>query len=162
MKPRISAIASVGENRELGKDGTLAWRIKGDLRRVKELTTGHTLIMGRKTYESIGRPLPNRTNIVVTHDGNFRADGCVVVHSLDEAFAKAAETEPEEIFVFGGAQIYAASFPRIERLYLTKIHAADPDADTFFPDYAAFSRVIEREAREEDGLPYEWLTLERK
>lgn len=160
--PRISAIASIGENRELGKSGRLLWRIPDDLKRVKALTTGHPIIMGRKTYESIGKPLPNRTNIVITRDKSYRAEGCVVVHSLDEALAKAREVENKEVFIFGGAQIYEEAFPHIDRLYLTTIHANDPDADTFFPDYSVFTKAIEKEKRDHGGLDYEWTTLERE
>lgn len=160
-EPRISAIASIGENRELGKGGRLLWRISDDLKRVKTLTTGHPIIMGRKTYESIGRPLPNRTNIIVTHDASYHANGCVVVHSLEAALAHARTTEKEEVFIFGGAQIYEEAMPQVGRLYLTVINASDPEADTSFPDYSSFTNIIEKEAREQEGLAYSWLTLER-
>ena len=162
IQPIISAIAAIGENRELGKSGDLIWRISDDLRRVKELTTGHTLIMGRKTYESIGKPLPNRTNIVVTRDTGYQADGCIVAHSLDEALAKAREVEEGEIFIFGGAEVYKEALPTITRLYLTLVHASNPKADTFFPDYSDFTKVIETEEREQEDLKYQWVTLERK
>jgi len=158
--PRISAIAAIGENRELGKDGRLIWHIKDDLRRLKKLTTGHPLIMGRKTYESIGRPLPDRTNIIVTRDKHYGAEGCIVTHSLEEALQKAREADNEEIFVFGGAELYKQALPLVDRLYLTLIHARDSDADTFFPDYGEFTKVIEKEKRGGDGLEYEWVTLE--
>lgn len=158
---RISAIAAVGKNRELGTKNQLSWRIKDDLKRVKNLTTGHPIIMGRKTYESIGHPLPNRTNIIVTRDLTFTSEGCVVVHSVNEAIAKATNFNHEEIFIFGGAEIYAQAFPFIDRLYLTYIHAADSKADVFFPDYSEFTHIIECEVRQTDGLTYEWMTLER-
>ena len=159
---RISTIAAVGENRELGKKNELIWPIRDDLKRVKELTMGHPLIMGQKTYESIGRPLPGRTNIVLTQDDTYAPEGCVMAHSLDEAFEKAREVEDEEIFVFGGAYVYAQTIEITDRLYLTLIHDTDQDADAFFPEYEAFTKVIEKEEREQDGLKYDWLILERE
>ena len=159
--PRISAIASIGENRELGKGGALIWRISDDLTRLKQLTQGHAIIMGRRTYESIGKPLPNRTNIIVTRNTSFVADGCVVVHSLDEALTYAREIETEEIFIFGGAEIYKEALPHIDRLYLTTVHAEDPDADAFFPDYSEFTKVVETETRGQGGLAHDFVTLER-
>jgi len=159
--PRISAIAAIGKNRELGRTNDLIWRISEDIKRVKQLTMGHPLIMGRKTYESIGKPLPGRTTIIVTRDPNFRAEGCVVVHSLEDALKQAREIETEEIFIFGGAQLYEQALPIIDRLYLTIVDAEDPTADTYFPDYDDFAKVIEKEKRDHDGLEYEWLTLER-
>jgi len=157
----ISAIAAIGKNRELGKDGDLIWRIKEDLGRVKALTTGHPIIMGRKTYESIGHPLPNRTNIVITRDASYTTEGCVVTTSLEEALNKARFAEgADEIFIFGGAEIYNIALPVTDRLYLTIIDAEDAHADTYFPDYSAFTNIIEKEMRDQNGLSYEWVTLE--
>lgn len=161
QKARISAIAAIGENRELGTQNQLSWRIRDDLKRVKTLTTGHPLIMGRKTFESIGHPLPNRTNIIVTRDKSFTAKDCVIVYSIIEALEKAHALDSEEIFIFGGAQIYREAFPYIERLYLTFIHASDSEADVFFPDYSEFTTILDSEIREQDGLVYDWVTLER-
>lgn len=159
----VSAIAAIGKNRELGTKNQLSWRIKEDLRRVKELTTGHPIIMGRKTFESIGRPLPNRTNIVVTHDAAYQAEGCVIAHSIEEALGKARAIDTDEIFVFGGAQIYAEAMPHIERLYLTRIEAADPSADVFFPEFETTFREVRRYGRkEQDGIGYEWVDYERE
>ncbi|MBX2866570.1 dihydrofolate reductase [Candidatus Kaiserbacteria bacterium] len=158
----IGIIAAIGKNRELGKNGDLIWRISDDLKRVKDLTTGHPIVMGRKTYESIGRPLPNRTNIVVTRDPSYEAEGCIVTTSLEEALEKAKESEgADEIFIFGGAQIYEMALPYTDRLYLTIIDAEDPEADTFFPEYDTFTNVIKKEKRDQDGLSYEWFTLEK-
>lgn len=159
--PRISAIAAIGRNRELGKNGDLIWRIKEDLGHVRDITMGHPLIMGRKTHESIGKPLPGRVNIVVSRDITYTADGCVVVPSVEMAIEKAALLEKEEIFIFGGAQIYEAALPLTTRLYLTQIDAEDSDADTFFPDYTSFSKILDEEKREQDGLSYTWITRER-
>ena len=160
-KPRISAIAAIGKNRELGKGGDLIWKAKDDMKRLKELTMGHPLIMGRKTYDSIGRPLPGRTNIIITRNPDLRCEGCVIVQSLEDALTHAKRIEKEEIFVFGGAQIYTEALPHTDRLYLTLFDAEDPEADTFFPDYSAFTNTIEQQQRGQDGLAYEWVTLER-
>lgn len=159
----ISTIASVGKNRELGRSGELLWRITDDLRRVKALTMGHPLIMGRRTHESIGRALPGRTNIIVTRQATYAAPDCIVVTSLEDALAAAAATEgADEIFIFGGAEIYAAALPHVDRLYLTVIDAEDSAADTFFPPYEEeFTNVIENETRDQDGLAFTWVTLER-
>ena len=159
-KPRISAIAAVGKNCELGKNGDLIWRIKEDLGRVRDLTMGHPIIMGRKTHESIGKPLPGRVNIVVTRDPSYTADGCVVVPSVTMAIEKASLLDQDEIFIFGGAQIYEAALPYTNRLYLTEIDAEDPDADTFFPEYSNFAHVVESEMHSQDGLSYIWITRE--
>lgn len=158
--PRISIIAAVGKNRELGKKNGLIWRIPDDLKRFKALTMGHPIIMGRKTYESIGRPLPGRTNIVVTR-GDFSAEGCVIAHSLEEALFTAEKLNCDEVFVIGGGQIYADALLLAHRLYLTIIDDTNPSADIFFPDYTSFSKVIETEKRNHDGLAYKWVTLER-
>lgn len=160
MKARVSIIAAIGKNRELGKKNELIWRISPDLRRVKELTTGHPIIMGRNTYESIGRPLPNRTNIVVT--GSVASiEGCIVSTSLEEALRIAHDIDQEEIFIFGGARLYEASLPFVQRLYLTTIEATDSEADAFFPPYDDFKNVVEEEPHLEHTPPYSWVTLER-
>ena len=158
--PRISIIAAVGQNRELGKKNGLIWRIGADLRRVKEITMGHPIIMGWNTYQSIGRPLPGRTNIVLSFTP-MKINGCVVATSLEEALTKAKEVEQEEIFIFGGASVYKEAIGITDRLYLTRIEATDADADAFFPDYSEFSKVLDEENHSEYVPPYTWLTLER-
>lgn len=161
--PRISIIAAIGQNGELGKNGELIWRISDDLKRVKTLTMGHPLIMGRKTYESIGRPLPGRTNIVISKSVE-EIEGCVVVKTLEGAIDVARTIDRDEIFIFGGAQVYAKALPRTDRLYLTVVNAEDNEADVFFPAYKdAFNHVISREVRidQATGLSYEWVTRER-
>lgn len=160
-KARLCAIAAIGENRELGKAGNLIWRIPEDLKRLKALTLGHPLIMGRKTYESIGKPLPGRMNIVVSGNADFEAPGCTVASSLPDALEIAHKDDREEIFIFGGASLYESALPFTDRLYLTLVHDTDPDADVFFPEYSDFTIVVEKETRDHDGLAYEWLTLER-
>ena len=149
--PRISIIAAVGQNRELGKKNGLIWRIGADLRRVKEITMGHPIIMGWNTYQSIGRPLPGRTNIVLSFRP-MKIGGCVVATSLEEALTKAKEVEQEEIFIFGGASVYKEAIGITDRLYLTRIEATD---------YSDFSKVLDEENHSEYVPPYTWLTLER-
>jgi len=127
----ISIIAALAENRVIGVNNTLPWRLPNDLKHFRRLTTGHAIIMGRKNYESIGKPLPERTNIVVTRNRDYRVDGCLIAHSLDEALRLAGD-DPE-IFVIGGAEIYREALPRADRLYLTQVHA-DVRGDTFFPE----------------------------
>lgn len=158
----ISAIAAIGQNRELGKDNELIWRIPADLQRLKSLTTGHPIIMGRKTYESIGRPLPNRTNIVISRDASYNAPGCTVTTSLEEALTAAHAVEKEEIFIFGGAAIYELAWPQITKLYLTIIYDSKPEADAFLPVYKPDFTTVERETSQTDtGLRYDWVTLVR-
>ncbi|MFA9262827.1 MAG: dihydrofolate reductase [Undibacterium sp.] len=159
--PRISLIVACSENRVIGNEGKIPWHLPDDFRRFKERTVGHAIIMGRKTHESIGRPLPGRTNIVITRDVTRDIPGCVVAGNLDEALLKACETESEEIFIIGGGQIYAEALPKAERLYLTRIHAI-MDGDAFFPEYShIFGKVIEQEESEEAGYQISYLTLER-
>lgn len=153
-------IVAVDETRAIGKDNRLLWHIPEDLRRFKELTTGHAVIMGENTYHSIGRPLPNRTNIVVTLDPNLALAGCLVVHSLEEAVAAAREHEANEVFVMGGASIYRQMLPMMDRLYLTLV-AGKHEADTFFPDYSAFSKVISEEAQSNGEYQFTFFVLER-
>jgi len=129
----ISIIAAIGKNRELGFKNTLLWHLSDDLKRFKNLTRGHAVIMGRKTYETIGKPLPERKNIVITRNPAYVAPGCTVVASLDDAI-KAAGNDPE-IFVMGGGEIYALALARADRMYLTFVDAAI-EADTFFPEFS--------------------------
>ncbi len=160
QKARVSAVAAIGKNRELGKENALLWRIPEDLKRVKALTMGHPLIMGRKTYESIGKPLPGRTIIVVSRTAGDIA-GCIVKPSVEEALAYAHDIEKEEIFIFGGSQIYEAALPYTDRLCLTVVDAEDKDADVYFPDYTEFSVVIKKEQVPEGVPAHALLVLER-
>lgn len=160
QKARVSIIAAVGQNRELGKKNGLIWRIPADLKRVKELTMGHPLIMGWNTYMSIGHPLPGRTNIVISWNTD-EIPGCTVCASLDEALTIAHGIDVEEIFIFGGASVYTEALPFVDRLYLTRIEATDADADAFFPDYSAFKKVVPEENYLDHLPPYSWITLER-
>ncbi len=169
-KPQISIIVAVGKNnRAIGKAGALLWRIGDDLKRFKTLTTGHPIIMGRKTFDSIGKPLPNRTNIVITRNSNFKPDGVVVAKSLEEAIRLAqtlahGNNKNQEIFIIGGGEIYQQALPLCEKLFLTEVES-EVEGDVFFPDYhaAGFTREVSREARtdEKTGLRYAWVDLER-
>ncbi len=152
----IAAIAS--ENRALGLNGRLIYHIPKDLQRFKEITSGHPIIMGRKTFESIGMPLPNRRNIVITKDEEYFADDVVIVHSLEEALALVQDEE--EVFIIGGGQIYQEAMPLANKLYLTVVEG-NPEADTYFSDYSDFKKVIFEEAHEFEGLKYKFLDLEK-
>ena len=129
----VTIVAAVGRNGVIGVDGGLPWHLPDELQRFKELTMGHVLVMGRKTYESIGRPLPGRTTVVVTRRPDWRpgADGVLVVHSLAAAI-EAGEAVDDEVFVVGGAEVYAAALPLTDRLALTFVDT-EPEGDTFFP-----------------------------
>ena len=129
----LSIIAAIGRNLELGANNKLLWHLPDDLKRFKKLTTGHTIIMGRKTFEAIGQALPNRKNIIMTRQSAFQATGCLTVNSLDAALT--AARDDTEIFIIGGAEIYASALPRVNRMYLTCIDAEAP-ADTYFPPFA--------------------------
>lgn len=160
-EPRISLIAALSENRVIGKGGKIPWHFSNDFRRFKERTLGHPIIMGRRTHESIGRPLPGRENIVITRDTGREMPGCTVVPSLDAAVARAREIESREIFIIGGGQIYTEALPQADRLYLTLIHAII-GGDTFFPEYSqSFGKIIESEDDEENGYRITYLTLGR-
>lgn len=158
---RISAIAAITKNRGLGKDNQLLFHIPGDLPRFKNLTTGHPVIMGRKTFESIGRLLPNRTNIIITRSSEYAVNGAIMVSSVADAIEAAKKSEgSEEIFIIGGGQIFQEALPITDRLYLTVVDTEVP-ADTFFPDYSHFGKVIAKEERTDWEYPYAYITLER-
>ncbi len=158
----LSLIAVIGKNRELGKDNHLLWNIPSDLKRFRAITKGHPVVMGRKTFTSIGHPLPNRENFVITRDPSFKANGVTVVSSIDEALTKSASAQgSEEIFVIGGGQIYGQAINIADRLYLTVVDAEAKTADTYFPDYSRFTKVIEKSDQEENGIKFTYLTLEK-
>jgi len=212
ITPKISLISSLSsKSRAMGKDNQLLWRIPHDLKQLKKITTGHVIIMGRKTYESIGYPLPNRTNIVLTRDKNWQTkgqrqnnsytcitsschlylknpskypdtlqnfsnkpdinlcakcksyfvadpNGCIITHSIDEALKIAKEKEKKEIFIFGGEEIFRQTIDIADKLYLT-IVKDEPAADTFFPDYSTFDKIIKQEDCEYNGLKYKIIEL---
>ena len=158
--PNISIIAAVSENGVIGKDGGLPWKISADLKRFKELTMGLPIIMGRKTFESIGRALPGRTNIVITRDLNYQATGCTVAGSLEQAIKKAEKTGSNEVFIIGGGEIYRAAIKIADTLYLTLVHAT-VSGDTFFPDYSEFKNAVSSEEGLGSGWSYTFLKLTR-
>ncbi|MDX3913484.1 MULTISPECIES: dihydrofolate reductase [Olivibacter] len=128
-----SIIVAASKNNAIGKNNELLWHMPADLKFFRKTTSGHTVIMGRKTFESVGEALPKRRNIVITRQANFQADNIEVVNSLEEALA-ACEHEKEEIFIVGGAQIYEQAMSLTDRIYLTRINHDFQDADTFFPE----------------------------
>ena len=162
---KISLIAALSsEHRGIGTQGELLWRISEDLVRFKKLTDGHPVIMGRKTWESLPekfRPLPNRTNIIITRNSSYEAAGATLASSLEEAFSAASKAAgAEEVFVIGGGELYKEALPRADRLYLTLVNDTK-DADTFFPEYEElFTREIERQSFPDHTPPFEWITLE--
>lgn len=158
--PIISAIAAISENKVIGRDNQLPWKIPEDLKRLKKLTLRHPIIMGRKTYESMGRPLPERTNIIVTRDRKYTVDGATVVHSIEEGIEKAKQIDQEEIFIFGGGEIFRQAMKYTQRLYLTYVHITI-DGDSFFPDYSEFSKETFREEHLDFNPPYTFINLER-
>ena len=127
----ITMIAAVGENNELGKDNDLVWHLPNDFKRFKELTTGHHIIMGRKTFESFPKPLPNRTHVVITRDKSYLNEGAVIVHSMEEAISKTSIDE--QPFIIGGGEIYKIGLTFADRIELTRVHDSF-EADTYFPD----------------------------
>ena len=161
-QPKISMIAVLSNvNRALGVKNGLLWKIDGDLPRFKAITSGHPIIMGRLTYESIGRPLPNRTNIVVSKSNTIpKTPGLVIINSIEGAIAKAKEIDENEIFIIGGGKIYSETIKYADRLYLTVVDD-EPLADTFFPDYSAFTTVIKVEPHPEHNPPFKYIVLEK-
>ena len=159
-RPRISLIAAVASNGVIGRDGRMPWHLPEDLKRFKALTMGHAIVMGRKTYDSIGRLLPGRRTIIVTRQPDYRVEGAEVAHSVDAAIALAPGDD--EIFVIGGGEIYAQALPFADRLLMTEIDAA-PEGDVRFPaidrrQWRQASRLADRSA---DGIGFAFVTYER-
>jgi dihydrofolate reductase len=157
---RVSAIVAMATNRCIGRDNTLPWRLPADLKRFKQLTLGHTLIMGRKTYESIGRPLPGRTTLVVTRQRDYAPEGVQVAHSLEQALELA---RGDEVFIAGGADLYRQAMEHVRRLYLTRI-GRDYEGDTFFPELDLSGwRLVAEEHHPATATepPFSFLTYER-
>jgi dihydrofolate reductase len=153
--PRICLIAALAANRVIGKNNALPWHLPADLKRFKALTMGHPVVMGRKTYESIGRPLPGRRNLVITRNRGYSAPGCEVVHSLDAAIA--ACRGAQEIFVIGGAEMYCESLPRAHCLEFTEIRA-EIEGDATFPEFSMSEwHETGREIHtDEAGIPFRY------
>ena len=151
----VSIIAAMDENRVIGKDNQMPWRLPAELQYVKKTTMGHPIVMGRKNYEAIGRPLPGRRNIVMSRDQSFRAEGCEVMHSPQEVLEKCGQEE--EIFIFGGEQIYRLFLPFVSKLYITRIHHSF-EGDVFFPeiDYSEWKEVSREKGLTDEKNPYEY------
>lgn len=174
----ISIIAAIGENRELGKRGKLLWQIPEDMKRFRMLTEGHVVIMGRKTFESLPKkfkPLPNRVNIIITRDKNFsvpvnstsinHVNKVNICYSLEEAL-KNSKFEirnsklPNEVFIVGGGQIYQQAIKYADKLYLTLVKGKY-EADTFFPEYKEFKKIVAKKQSRDDNYEYTFLELEK-
>jgi len=143
-RPRLAIIVAVADNGVIGRDNDLPWRLRDDLRRFKALTTGHTVIMGRRTYESIGRPLPDRRNIVLSRNADFAPAGVEVFQDLDSALAAAASEA--RVFVLGGRGVFAEALPHTDVLHLTRVHA-EVDGDVYFPELELAAWVLEHSER---------------
>jgi len=160
---RLSIIAALSSNNVIGRNNDLPWHLSSDLKRLKALTMGHHMIMGRRTYESIGKPLPGRTFLVITRDPSFSAEGVRVVHSLEDAIQ--AVTNDDEPFIAGGGEIFQQAIHRADRMYLTRVHV-DLEGDAYFPDFDDVSEwqltdSEHFEADEKNDYPYSFLTYDR-
>lgn len=159
---KVSIIVAAAENNAIGKDNQLICRLSADLKRFKSLTMGHHIIMGRKTYESIGRPLPGRRSVIITRNKDYKQEGCVVVHSLEEAFAICND---EEVFVIGGGEIYNQAFPLASNLYLTRMNA-HIEGDTFIPEVkiSEWNEIFREDHQkdEKNECDYSFVNYERK
>lgn len=163
--PRLTLIVAVADNGVIGREGGLPWRLSEDLRRFKQRTLGRPVAMGRKTWESLGKPLPGRTNIVITRRGDYQVDvsGVIVARDLDAAIAAAGDVD--EVMIIGGAEIYALALPRADLVELTQVHAI-VEGDTVFPtlpsaDWKEISRT-EHPADERNQYPTSFVTLQRR
>src|SRR3989338_4486494 len=159
---RASIIAAIAKNGVIGKENTLPWKLPADLKRFKKITIGHTVVMGRKTYESIGGTLKKRINIVLTRQPDYQAPGCLVIHAIEEVFEKA---KTEEIFFIGGAEIYKQALPMATRLYMTIINH-DFEGDSYFPplNWWEWVEIDRQQGKTDEKNPYEFcfLTFEKK
>ncbi|MCE9585552.1 dihydrofolate reductase [Candidatus Nomurabacteria bacterium] len=164
----ISIIAGIGKNNELGKNNALLWRLPADLKHFKELTSGHSIVMGRKTFESIGKILPNRRNIIITRDKNYKIENAEIAHSLEEALRLASLAQGkhlnEEVFIIGGAEIYKQAMNFADKLYITEINATDKKADVFFPEIIpiVFGEVSRENHQKDEKNPYDYAFVEYK
>jgi len=159
----LSLIAAIGRNRELGRENKLIFDIKKDMEHFRKTTSGHTVIMGRKTFESIGRALPNRKNIVISRDKEFKSHHeIIIVSTVEEALDEAKKHEEKEVFVIGGGQIYELFLPYADKLYLTLVDREVKDADSFFPEYEKeFNRIVSSHSDSENGIKFTFLELEK-
>lgn len=164
--PPICIVVGMGKDtRAIGNENGLLWHVPDDLKRFKKKTLGHPIIMGRKTFESIlsilGKPLPNRTTIVVTRNPDFHYDGILIASSFENALEQARALDPDEIHIGGGAELYKEALPLVTHLFVTEYHDDTP-GDTYFPPFKdAFTEVARHGLREHDGLVYEWVDYVR-
>jgi dihydrofolate reductase len=162
---KISMIVAVAKNQVIGNDNQLIWRLSEDLKRFKKLTTGHHILMGRKTFESIGKALPNRTNLVISRNASIEMTGVFCFTDIQKAIEFAKENGEEELFVIGGGEIYRKLLPETDKIYLTKVHAT-PKGDTFFPELKEMDwNVVSEEAHladEKNEFNFVFLDLERR
>ncbi len=160
----ISLIAAIGKNRAIGKANQLLWHLPNDFKHFKETTMGKPVIMGQRTFESIGRPLPGRQNIVLSQDASFHPEGCSVVKDIDSALSLARDSGQEEIFIIGGGMVYASFLPLAHRMYLTLVDAS-PEGDTYFPEWnPAEWKIVSSEehpADEQNSFRHTFVTYER-
>ena len=160
----VSAIVAVAQNGVIGKDNQIPWYLPADLKYFKKVTTGHHVIMGRKCFDSIGRPLPNRTNVIITRDLYFVATGCVVVHSIEEALNFAFENEETEAFIIGGGEIYSQSIQYWDNVYLTEVNIS-PEGDILFEPLDDNWKLASEEAHQADEkneLDYVYKVFKKK
>lgn len=161
----LSLIVAFGDHYEIGQNGTMPWHLPEDLKHFKEVTSGRTILMGRRTFESLPGVLPKRQHVIITADPAFQKNHkrVRISHNLEQEL-RAAQKNDEEIFVIGGGQIYREALPYVQRLYLTLVHGTFPEADTFFPtiDYRQWQEIDRSErAQTEEGLSYEFVTYQR-
>lgn len=153
----ISLIAAMGTNRVIGRDNKMMWHLSSEFKYFKNTTSGHCIISGRKNYEAIGSPLPNRTNIIVTRNINYKAEGCIVVHSLESALAYCKELGESEAFICGGGEIYKQAIDMVDRLYLTEVDYSE-SGDVYFPhfDESDFDKVLTESDIQSDSNKLAW------
>ncbi|MHA8081200.1 dihydrofolate reductase [Aquirufa regiilacus] len=161
----LKILVAFDENRVIGKNNTLIWHLPADLKRFKTLTTGHVIIMGRKTFESIGKPLPNRTSIVISRQTDLQIDGAIIAHSVEEAILKAKSITREDIYIVGGAEIYALSLPLADQILVTQLHDIF-EGDAYFPEIPTETFEVTEKERgitdEKNAYQYSYITYTRK
>ncbi len=161
----LKILVAFDENRVIGKNNALIWHLPADLKRFKALTTGHVIIMGRKTFESIGRPLPNRTTIVISRQQDLKIEGVILAHSVEEAILKAKSISRDDIFIVGGAEIYQLSLPLADQILVTQLHDIF-EGDAFFPEISSDMWEIAEQERgitdEQNAYQFSYLTYTRK
>ncbi len=160
--PNLSLIVAMAANRTIGLNNTLPWRLPADLQHFKQLTMGHHMIMGRKTFESIGRLLPGRTSVIITRNPDFQCEGAIIANSLENAIAACPKNQP--IFITGGGEIYKQALPLVSTMYITEVHA-DIEGDAFFPEFSQQEwQEISREQQTQtkpQALAYDFVTYQR-